>query len=286
MTMPATPSSRRAAVPGLARALRPGTWPRFVQALFPILAGALLVVLGLLGSASSARAAEAEAGSGAERLQVTDPYLELHTGPGRGFPVFHVTLRHDWVEVLRRHTDWFQVRTADGREGWVHRTQLESTLTAAGGRKSFRDLLLDDYLRRRAMFGGSWGVFKSEPTLKLWGGYRLSDSLSVEATLGQVQGKFSGTSYWHVALTADPWSERRLSPFVGVGIGRLNNVPNASLVDARSTDANLALVMAGVRWHFGERLVLRADYSIYTGFVSDTRSQEYRALTAGLSFFF
>jgi hypothetical protein len=31
---------------------------------------------------------------------------------------------------------------------------------------------------------------------------------------------------------------------------------------------------------------VRADYSIYTAFVADTRSAEYRAFTAGLSFFF
>jgi len=36
----------------------------------------------------------------------------------------------------------------------------------------------------------------------------------------------------------------------------------------------------------GERFVLRADYSIYTAFLNDTRSGEYRALTGGLSFFF
>jgi hypothetical protein len=32
--------------------------------------------------------------------------------------------------------------------------------------------------------------------------------------------------------------------------------------------------------------MLRADYAIYTAFVSDARSTEYRAVTAGLSFFF
>jgi hypothetical protein len=32
--------------------------------------------------------------------------------------------------------------------------------------------------------------------------------------------------------------------------------------------------------------VVRADYSLYTAFVSDTRASEYRAITAGISFFF
>jgi hypothetical protein len=32
--------------------------------------------------------------------------------------------------------------------------------------------------------------------------------------------------------------------------------------------------------------VLRGDYTLYTAFVSDSRSLEFRALTGGISFFF
>jgi hypothetical protein len=41
-----------------------------------------------------------------------------------------------------------------------------------------------------------------------------------------------------------------------------------------------------VRYYLSERFVLRADYAIYTAFVSDQRSQEFRAVSAGISFFF
>ncbi|MCE4552920.1 SH3 domain-containing protein [Roseateles cellulosilyticus] len=221
-----------------------------------------------------------------EQVQVADPYLELHTAPGRGYPVFHVAGRGESVEILSRHTDWFKVRLANGKEGWVERAQLETTLTQYGARKTFRDVLLDDYLRRRVEMGMAWGRFKNEPVLKLWAGYRLSDTLSAEATVGQVQGVFAGTDFWHVGLNAEPWSDKRLSPFVGIGLGKFKNIPNTSLVSAITTNANLAHATAGVRWHMSDRFVLRADYSIYTAYVADTRSSEYRALTAGISFFF
>lgn len=225
-----------------------------------------------------------------ERVLVADPYLEMRTGPGRGFPVHHVAARHEWVTIELRATDWYKVRThsdsGNDKVGWVHRHQLELTLTEAGVRKTFRDVALDDYLTRRVQLGAAVGRFKSEPMLKLWGSYRLSDTLSLEGTVGQVQGTFSGTDFWHASLLAEPWSDQRLSPFLGIGVGRFNNFPNQTLVGAADTNANLANATLGVRWYLTERFVLRADWSLYTAFVSDQRSQEFRAVTAGISFFF
>jgi len=168
----------------------------------------------------------------------------------------------------------------------VQRQQLESTLTAAGGRKTFRDLLLDDYLGRRLEFSGSWGRFKGEPMLKLGLQYRMADTLGAELTVGQVQGLFSGTDFWHVSLVSEPWSDRRWSPFFSVGLGKFKNIPNNSLVDAVPTDAKLAHATVGLRWHLSDRFTARLDWTLYTAFVSDARSLEYRSLTAGLGFFF
>jgi hypothetical protein len=225
-----------------------------------------------------------------ERVQVADPYLEMRTGPGRGFPVTHVAERHEFVIIELRNTDWYKVRTVsdtgNDKTGWVHRRQLAATLTDAGVAKTFRDVALDDYLTRRVQIGAAYGRFRSEPMQKLWIGYRLSDALSLEGTVAQVQGVFSGTDLWHGDLLAEPWSDQRLSPFLGIGIGRFRNFPNQSLVGATDTNVNLANATVGLRYYLTERFVLRADYTLYTAFVSDQRAQEFRAVTAGLSFFF
>ena len=241
-----------------------------------------LVAAALLCAAPAAHAEDAPG----ERLQVADPYIELHTGPGRGYPVFFVAPRKEWIVIELRHTDWYRVHTEGGKVGWVNRQQLETTLTEAGGTKTFRDIAVDDYLRRRVQLGAAWGKFGGEPMLKMWTSYKLSDTLSGEATIGQVQGVFSGTELWHVNLMAEPWSDQRLSPFFAVGVGRFRNIPNASLVGALTTNAKLANASVGLRYYLTERFIVRTDYSIYTAFVGDTRSIEYRAGTIGLSFFF
>jgi hypothetical protein len=101
-----------------------------------------------------------------------------------------------------------------------------------------------------------------------------------------VQGVFSGTDFWHLNLQSEPWSDRRLSPFFGIGFGNFKNIPNTSLVGNFTTNAKLGNATVGARFYLTDRFVLRADYSFYTAFLSDNKSTEYRAITAGLSFFF
>jgi uncharacterized protein YgiM (DUF1202 family) len=245
------------------------------------LARAAACVLMLVGAGAAAPIASAQ-----EKVQITDPFIDLRTGPGRGYPIFYIAGREEWIEILLRRTDWFKVRTADGKEGWVNRAQLETTLTEAGTTKAFRDTLVDDYLRRKLELGAAWGEFDSEPMLKIWSAYRFADALSVEAAIGQVQGTFSGTEFWAINLNVEPWSDRRLSPFLGIGLGRFKNIPNASLVSATVTNANLANAALGLRYYIAERFVARLDYSIYTAYVSDADSAEYKAVTLGIAFFF
>ena len=246
----------------------------------------LALSVGLLAVALPLHAAEPLADAPGELLQVTDPFVELRTGPGRGYPVFFVAERDERIAIELRSTDWYKVRTQGGKQGWVHREQLATTLTAAGAVKTFRELVVDDYLKRRVELGAAWGQFDSEPMLKIWTAYRLSETLSAEATIGQVQGVFSGTDFWHINLQVEPWSDRRWSPFFTLGLGRFKNVPNLSLVDAETTNANLANAGIGLRYYLSERFVLRTDLLFYTAFVTDQRSIEYRAWTGGISFFF
>src|ERR1700730_7269834 len=65
-------------------------------------------------------------------LVVTDPYLEMHSGPGRGFPVIYVIGRDELVTVVYSRTGWFKVRSWRDNEGWVRRAELSRTLLETG----------------------------------------------------------------------------------------------------------------------------------------------------------
>ena len=74
-----------------------------------------------LSATSLAKETEAEKAAKEEAARekllqvfISEPYLELSTGPGRGYPVFHVVERDASVDVLYRRTDWFKVRDERG----------------------------------------------------------------------------------------------------------------------------------------------------------------------------
>ena len=66
------------------------------------------------------------------QVVVADPYIEMRTGPGRGYPIFHVADRGAEIAVLKRRTDWFEVRTDRGVKGWVQQEQLARTMETTG----------------------------------------------------------------------------------------------------------------------------------------------------------
>ena len=217
---------------------------------------------------------------------VAEPYLDLHTGPGRGYPVFHVVDRGDEIEVIKRRTAWFMVRTERGKEGWVKRADMELTLTPAGEATQFAAVGLDDFSRRRWEGGVLAGDFEGGDVVSVYVGYAMTQNLSIEVAASQVFGDFSDAVMGTVSLVAQPFPEWRLSPFFTLGGGFIYTDPNVTLVDENDRTEEIANVGAGVRWYLTRRFLLRAEYKNYVIFQSKNDNQEINEWKAGFSFFF
>lgn len=226
------------------------------------------------------------ADDGLARAQVAEPYLELHTGPGRGFPVFHVVAEGEWVSIIKRRTDWFRVRTARGLKGWVNREQLAQTLDGAGVPRSFRDIVRDDYLARRLEFGFSGGSFGGDPALGVRLGYRLTDNIIAEGFLTQVSGSFSSSKAFGASVSIQPYGSSRFSPYFGLGIGNFSNEPKGVLVDTEKTSSDLASAALGARGYLTERFLLRAEFRHHLALVKTEDNEDFDEWMLGFSFFF
>jgi uncharacterized protein YgiM (DUF1202 family) len=92
----------------------------------------ILFLLGAMIPATAAEDAPVFAGKEGEVVTVTASYIDIHTGPGRGYPVFHAVAKHEALRLLKSRTDWYKVVTIDGETGWVPRAKLKDALTTDG----------------------------------------------------------------------------------------------------------------------------------------------------------
>jgi hypothetical protein len=243
---------------------------------------AFMFFIGAVTCARSAPPPEAAA----ERLLVDDPYVDVRSGPGAAYPIIQVAARHEWIWVEFERADWFKVRTENGQTGWVDRHQLENTLTESGGKKSFRDIVIDDYLARRLEVGVGWGHTAAAPFVRLSGTYYLRPTMAAEIDYAQIQGLYSGTNAWDAAFQMMPWNFGRFQPYLGIGVGRSSFQPNVSLISAHPVNSNTSVAQAGVRVHLGERLMLRLDWQQSLVLFSAQQSDQFHMVDAAVSFFF
>ena len=220
------------------------------------------------------------------RVQIVEPYLEVYTGPGRGYPVAQVVERGEWIEITRRRTDWFKIRTSRGKEGWAPRAAIETTVTEAGTPMRLRDVLSDDYRSRRFEAGFAGGLLEGDSYMQVRAGYRFHENLSGEFTVGLATGDFSTSNLYYVSLLSEPFPEWRLSPFFSLGLGRYYSTPKATLVGAIDTESNMANAALGARFYLTRRFVVRGDYRRHVVFVDQNRINEYNELSLGISLFF
>jgi hypothetical protein len=217
---------------------------------------------------------------------VADPFLEMRTGPGRGYPVFHVVERGETVEVLKRRTDWFQVRDGRGRKGWVKLDQLTRTLDEAGTPVVIRDPTDADFAARRWEGGLELGDFDGASVIAAYAGYHFTRNLAVELWASDLSGDFSDGWMVHADLVHQPFPEWRLSPFVALGTGILHVQPQATLVQTPDRTDQVGHVGIGVRSYLTKRFVVRAEYSSYLVFTSRDDNEEIDEWKAGFAFFF
>jgi uncharacterized protein YgiM (DUF1202 family) len=216
---------------------------------------------------------------------VSDPYLDLHTGPGRGYPVFYVAGQGDRVQLLKRRTEWYKIRTPRGKEGWVHVGQLTSTLDLEGQAIDFHQLGVDDFTNRRWEFGFSGGDFDGAALLTVYGAFALTPNISAQLAASQIMGDYSDGAMGTVNILMQPFPEWRVSPFFTLGTGILRVEPQTTIVQTEDRTDEVAHVGVGANLYLGRRFVLRMEYKHHTVLTSRDDNQEIDEWKAGFSVF-
>ena len=220
------------------------------------------------------------------QLFVAQPYLELRTGPGRGYPVFHVVPRDGSVDVLFRRTDWFRVRTERGVEGWASGADMRKTVLADGSPFVFSLGDRAGFTAHRGemgLFAGAWG---GANYVSGYASLSFNSQLALEGAVGQFLGRFSNGVTGELGLTHVIAPEARVSPFLTLGGGTVHTEPKATLVQASNRTESMAYVGGGVRYYLGRNFFLRGEFKAHWVFTKRNQNEEADEWKMGFAFFF
>lgn len=224
--------------------------------------------------------------AGGPSVTVADPYLELRTGPGRGFPVFHVVERGETVRIETRRTDWFRVVDAGGREGWVHKGQMAETLLPAGVKLAIEDPARENFGTHRREVGLMLGDYGGANVVAVYGAYAFNEHLAAELALAHILGNFSDGQYATIGVTHVPVPEWRIQPFLSIGTGVLRIRPEGTLVGTEDRTDQVAYAGIGVRAYMARRFIVRGEVKEYVVFTDRDENEEDVEWKIGFAFFF
>jgi hypothetical protein len=247
---------------------------------------ALLLLLALMAPAVSSAHLFSRHARRYVQVFVRTPYLELRTGPGRGYPVFDVVPQGESVVVLFRRTQWFKVRTRRGAEGWASENDMLRTVLADGEPLPLRIGNRAGYTSHRFEAGAFAGVYGGANLISAYTSMSFNSQLAVEASLGQFLGRYSNGVTADIGLTHVPMPQWRLSPFLMLGIGVLHIEPKATLVQPSNRTEQTAYVGGGLRYYIGRSFFLRAEYKTHVVITSQNRNQVEDEWKLGFAVFF
>lgn len=220
------------------------------------------------------------------QLFVSEPYLELHTGPGRGYPVSQVVIRGEALDVLMRRTEWFKVRTERGVEGWANEHDLSQAKLADG---SAFTLNLGDragFTSHRWETGIFGGAYQGATLISAYQSFSLTDHLKVEFSPSQFLGNLSNGYLLDLGFAHVFMPEWRFSPFVTLGGGYERIEPKATLAQPVSSSNQTGYVGIGVRYYLARRLFLRGEWREHEIFTNQNANEVRKEWKIGFAFFY
>ena len=81
-------------------------------------------------------------------LKVSSAFINVHSGPGSEFPIFHVLSQGEIFTLKKERTTWYKVSTKRNIEGWINAKYLAHTELVDGSKVTIGSSSFDDYLER------------------------------------------------------------------------------------------------------------------------------------------
>ncbi|MFW2373409.1 MAG: SH3 domain-containing protein [Gammaproteobacteria bacterium] len=222
-------------------------------------------------------------------LKIADPFLEIHTGPGGGYPVVRVIERGETVKVILRRTGWFKIITEDAVEGWVEIEQLEQTLMPDGNLVEFQRKTRDDFTQRNWELGVMGGDFGGATQFSAYGAYLINRGFAAELGYAEAIGANSSSQLLKIGLLMQPFPSWRVSPYFYLGTGYISVRVNETIAVPNNRDNQFSNVGIGIRTFITKNIIFRAeigDYILFSADVDNDTNEDITEWKLGFAVFF
>lgn len=219
------------------------------------------------------------------QLTIDVPFVELHSGPGIGYPVVFVIEKDEQVTVLRKRTSWFKVMDKRGNEGWFHQDALLK-LSEAGDKVSVVEADITDYQQRQFESSVMYGNFDGSNYYSLGFAYQFDDVLSTEIAYGKALGTISDANVFDLMIIAQPFPQWLVSPYVAIGGGSISIQPHSILADAEKRQHALMSGALGAKYYLARNFILRAEFKQSVVLTDRNDNEEIQLWQLGFSVFF
>lgn len=219
------------------------------------------------------------------RLFVTEPYLDLRTGPALGHPVTQVVVRGEAVDVLFQRGEFVKLRTERGIEGWALAADLNRARLADGGPPRFPERTSEGFAGRRweasVLAGESGGV----KLAAVQAGLRLAPGLQAELSASNVLSGSRSLYLIEAGLNYAFLRGSRIEPFVMAGYGLAQETEGLPLAGSTGRSDRTAYAGAGLRAPLIGPLFLRIDLRRRFVHASGADTEEISEWRIGIGFF-
>lgn len=226
-------------------------------------------ILMLFALSTSSFAAEQDS---LQTVKIADPFIEMHTGPGTGYPVFHIMERHTTIDILYQRANWYKVRNSEGKYGWVPRHQLAKTLSLDDTPVDFSEITHEDFSSRQWESGVLVGNFGGAPVFSVYGSYQFNQGLSAEFSLSKSIGDISSSLVYKLGMVMQPFTKWDYSPFFQLSAGIIDVTTSATATANNNPTNEFASASIGLRKHLTQKIILRLEYSEYRIFSASSNN--------------
>jgi hypothetical protein len=217
-------------------------------------------------------------------LVVSEPFLEMHSGPGRGYPVVYVVGREETLTVLYSRTDWYKVRARRGQEGWARREDLALTKLASGEPAPIP--MYPEFQAHRWEVGAGYGVYNRQNLVSAYADFGLTSSIDAEFVLQQALGTLDNRYIASIGLRHTFLPEWKwFSPTIGIGTAYQHIEDKAPPAPLQANN-QMAYVSVGARGFITRRFMWRADWRHYVVFNNLNVYEDLEEWKFGLAVFF